>query len=125
MGSAAVEFGSGQGAKDARDFRHHDALLPCRKRCDIVISDFDVPGIPDAEGVERSRTSKTASLGPGGSPFEGFEVSFVDGQFLYVVRGAVELEPLVEPARPALTKDDVIAAAKTLFARVKGAPLPS
>jgi hypothetical protein len=117
MGSAAVQFESEEGATDALELRHEDALKPCRERCDIVITEFDVPDIPDATGVQRSKTEESSAGAGEGPLFDSFEVSFVDGPFLYVVRG-------IGPPG-SVTKDQVIDAAKALHERVEGAPAPS
>ncbi len=120
IGSAAVQFASEDGANAALDFAYNDTLLPCLERCDIAISEFDVPDIPDAKGVQRSRTEQSAA-GTGdaepGPLFDSYEVSFVNGPFLYVVRGFGNPPGSV-------TEDQVIAAAQALYERVDGAPLP-
>jgi hypothetical protein len=117
IGSAALQFESEEGAKEAFDVRHKDALLPCRDRCDIEISEFDVPDIPLAAGIQRSKTEASSAGAGEGPPFDSYEVSFVDGPFLYVLRG-------IGPPG-VLSQDDFIAAAQALYERVKGVPAPS
>ncbi len=53
-----------------------------------------------------------------GPLFDAYEVSFVNGPFLYVVRG-------FGSPPGGVTKDQVIAAAQALYERVDGAPLPT
>jgi hypothetical protein len=110
--SAAVEMGSPEAAHDLLEQRHQDYISPCPHVCTVTASEFDVSGIPDANGVERA--SQPGHKGP---QFEAYEVEFADGDFVYVVNIS---------GRPgAVSGDETVSAAKRLYERVKGAPLPS
>lgn len=109
--SAAVEMGSSEKAMDLLDARHRDYISPCPGVCTVDATEFEVSGIPDAKGVKRA--SQPQHEGP---PFEAYEVEFGDGVFVYVVN--------VSGKPGAVSQEDAVSAAKKLYDRVKGAPLP-
>jgi len=114
VASTVVELGSPPQAEKALDWAYTDSTSPCRHICNIDVETFEVPGIPGAKGVRRSREKDAGGTGPN-DPFESFDVQFTDGPFLY--------DLISLGARPGeVSRDDVIAAAKALYQRVAGSP---
>jgi hypothetical protein len=113
--SVAMQLRDADAATGVLEWSNKDALSPCPGECNVDITAFDVKDIPDARGVKRLREKGAQGAGPD-HPFESFEVSFVDEQVLYVVR--TEGDP------GASDRDGLAHAAKRLYDRVKGRPLP-
>ena len=109
--SIVVRLGSLKQAEDVLDWRHEDALSPCPGVCNVDITDFEVNDIPNASGVRRVREHGAEGAGPS-KPFESYEVSFVEGPFLYVVHS------IGQPG--AIERSELVSAAHTLHDRVKG-----
>ncbi len=114
VASAVIQLGSSAQAEKAMAWAYTDSTSPCPDVCNVDIEPFDVPGLPGAKGVRRSRDEDTGGSGPN-DPFEAFEIQFTDGPFLYDV--------LTLDARPGdVAKEDVIPAAKAIYKRVAGSP---
>jgi hypothetical protein len=113
--SAAVQLRDSDAATSVLEWSNTDALSPCPGECNVDISAFDVKDIPGARGVTRLRETGAQGAGPS-QPFESFEVSFVDGHVLYVLR--------TEGNPGTGDRDGLVRAAKRLYDRVKGRPLP-
>ena len=116
IASTVVQLGSPEQAKKAMSWAYADSTSPCPNVCNIAIEPFDVPGIPGAKGIKRSRAGNSDGAGPE-TPFETYEVQFVDGLFLY--------DLLTIGTKPGEVSQDVmIEAVRTLYARVAGSPPP-
>jgi hypothetical protein len=113
-GSIVIQLESPQAAKTLVDDAFQASVSPCPGVCNIDFSEFEVEGIPGAKGSGRLRSEEEAS--PGSPSFEGYEVFFSDGAFGYV---------LYTEGRPGnVTSDDLADAARNLYERVVGRPLP-
>jgi hypothetical protein len=109
--SAAVQLGSPEAAQDILEQRHEDYISPCPTVCTVSAREFEVSGIPNANGVKRA-----SEPGHEGPPFEVYEVEFADGAFVYVVN--VGGQPGM------VSEEDAVSAANKLYDRIRGAPLP-
>jgi hypothetical protein len=113
-GSIVIQLKSPQVAKTLVEDAYRASVSPCPGVCNIDFSEFEVEGIPGAKGSGRVRSEEEAS--PGSPSFEGYEVFFSDGAFAYV---------LYTEGRPGdVTSDDLADAARNLYERVGGRPLP-
>jgi hypothetical protein len=113
--SVAIQLHDTGAANSVLAWSNQDALSPCPGECNIDISAFDVSDIPRARGVKRLREQGAQGAGPN-NPFESYEISFVDGRVLYVLR--------TEGAPGTADRNGLVDAAKRLYGRVKGRPLP-
>jgi hypothetical protein len=113
--SVAMQLRDSDAATSVLEWSNNDALSPCPRECNVDISAFDVKGIPGARGVKRLREKDAQGAGPS-NPFESYEISFVDGQVLYALR--TEGDPGTGD------RNALVHAAKRLYARVEGRPLP-
>jgi hypothetical protein len=113
--SVAVPLRDSDAATSVLESSTKDALSPCPGECNVDITEFGVPDIPDARGVQRLREQGAEGAGPS-HPFESYEISFVDGRVLYVLR--TEGDP------GSSDRDALVLAAQRLYDRVKGRPLP-
>jgi hypothetical protein len=113
--SVAMQVRDSDAATGVLEWSNQDAHSPCPGECNVDITAFDVKGIPGARGVKRLREQGAQGAGPS-DPFESYEVSFVDGHILYVLR--TEGDP------GTIGPDGLVHAAKQLYDRVKGRPLP-
>ena len=113
--SVAMQLRDSDAAMSVLEWSNHDALSPCPGECNVDITAFDVKGIPGARGVKRLREQGAQGAGPD-APFESYEVSFADGRFLYVLR--TEGDP------GTIGRGGLVHAAKRLYDRVEGRPLP-
>jgi hypothetical protein len=113
--AVAMQLRDSDAATRVLEWSNKDALSPCPGACNVDISAFDVPDIPDARGVKRLREKGAHGAGPG-NPFESYEISFVDGQVLYALR--TEGDPGTSH------REALVHAAQRLYDRVKGRPLP-
>jgi len=113
--SVAIQLRDSDAATNVLDWSNKDALSPCPGECNVDISAFDVNGIPEARGVKRRREQGADGAGPS-NPFESYEISFVDGHVLYVLR--TEGDP------GTTDRDGLLHAAQQLYTRVQGRPLP-
>jgi hypothetical protein len=114
--SSVIQLDSEDGAANAFQWVHEDRLKPCPKTCAVQISEFEVDGIPDAQGVRRSQSAEDIeAVGrEGDMPFEAYEVLFSDGPFVYTVD--------VHGPPGSVTEEQVEAIASALHSRVEGAP---
>jgi hypothetical protein len=112
--SVAMQLRDADAATRVLEWSNKDALSPCPGECNVDITAFDVKDIPNARGVRRLREKGAHGAGPS-HPFESFEVSFADGQVLYVLR--------TEGAPGTNDRDRLLRAATRLYDRVKGRPL--
>jgi hypothetical protein len=114
--SSVIQLDSEAGAANALQWVHEDRLKPCPKTCAVQISEFEVDGIPDAQGVRRSQSAEDIeAVGrEGDMPFEAYEVLFSDGPFVYTVD--------VHGPPGSVTEEQVEAIASALHSRVEGAP---
>ena len=85
--SSFYELGSEAGATSALDWLVTDAKKPCPESCATVISEFDVPGIPDASGVRRLTTAEAieAAGTPNQIPRDSYWVGFTLGSSVYTM----------------------------------------
>lgn len=113
--SVAIQLRDTRAANSVLAWSNADALSPCPRECNIDITEFDVNDIPRARGVKRLREPGAQGAGPG-NPFESYEISFVDGRVLYVLR--------TEGAPSSADRNGLVHAATQLYGRVKGRPLP-
>ena len=114
--SSVIQLDSEDGAANALQWVHEDRLKPCPKTCAVQISEFEVDGIPDAQGVRRSQNAEDIeAVGrEGDMPFEAYEVLFSDGPFVYTVD--------VHGPPGSVTEEQVQEIASALHSRVEGAP---
>jgi hypothetical protein len=113
--SVAIQLRDPKAATGVLEWSNKDALSPCPGECNVDITAFDVKDIPDARGVKRLREQGAEGAGPN-HPFESYEVSFVDGYVLYVLR--------TEGAPGTSDRAGLVHAAEQLYGRVRGRPLP-
>lgn len=114
IASTVMQLGSPAKAQRAKAWVYTDSTSPCPNMCNVAIEPFDVPGIPGAKGIRRSRAHDTDGAGPD-EPFESHEVQFTDGPFLY--------DLLTIGAQPGeVSTDGMIAAARALYGRVANSP---
>jgi hypothetical protein len=110
--SVTVQFGSGEQAQDFLERLFQESFAPCPGKCSVDKEEFRVSGVSDAKGAVLSQTT-----GPAADRFRGYRVEFADGPFVY---GVTATGPL-----GAVSEDQVVAAAKALYKRVKNRPPPS
>ena len=113
--SVAIQLRDLDAATSVLEWSNKDALSPCPGECNVDITAFDVKDIPTARGVKRLREKGAQGAGPS-HPYESYETSFVDARVLYLLR--TEGDPRTSD------RDGLIQAAKQLYDRVKGRPLP-
>jgi hypothetical protein len=109
--SLAVRFKSSNEAKTFLEKLFPESFAPCPKKCQVVKTEFHVSGIHGADGAKLALT-----VGPARDRFQAYRIEFADGPFVY---GLAAYAPLGK-----LSEDTVVAAAKTLYKRVKGHPAP-
>jgi hypothetical protein len=113
----AAQFESADGAETGLDLIHEDSLRPCPETCATQIAEFDVAGIPDAQGVRRYATAQSIeAIGEDGEPYDSYEIQFTDGPFAYRIS-------LFGPPGE-VTQAEAEEIARKLYERVKGAPAP-
>jgi hypothetical protein len=107
----AVQFDSDDGARDALDYAEKESLKqPCLGACSEVGSNFAVPGIPGARGVQqRPQAKPPAGAAP---PFDAYAVGFTVGPYLYLAGG--------DGGPGAIVKDQVVDAARALYRSAGG-----
>jgi hypothetical protein len=110
-------FGSAAGATDAIDLLHADGLEPCPETCAFDLAEFEVNGIPNAQGIQRIATQERLDqIGDNRPPHAEYLILFADGSFAYSVRLLGDPDDVSElQAREIATR---------LFDRVQGSPLP-
>lgn len=115
-----LQFESEKGARDAVDWFDEDGRQPCPDNCGVIISEFEVDGIPDAKGVRRVLTAERLPQGdeaPPIEPFGAYDIWFADGPFAYFVGTS-------GPPGPATKEAVAEGIAKRIYDRVEGAPPP-
>jgi hypothetical protein len=118
--TGVLQFESDEGARDAVEWFDEDGHQPCPDNCGIIISEFEVDGIPDAKGVRRVLTAERLPQGEEGEPFrpfDSYDIWFADGPFAYYVG-------TFAPPGPATKETVAEGIAKRIYDRVKGAPPP-
>jgi hypothetical protein len=112
-----MQFESDDGAGTGADLVHENDLKPCPGQCAARIEEFDVSGVPDAEG-SRHFTSKEAleETGGEGEPGDAYLIVFAEGPFVYQVEG------FGPPGK--ISKKQIEGIAKKVHDRVEGAPAP-
>jgi hypothetical protein len=117
--TTVIQLASEDGADSAVEWMHADSLKPCPESCAVQISEFQVDGIPDAQGVRRAQTAEDIkNFGHAGDqPFESYEILFADASFAYsvVLRG--------QPG--SVTEQQAEKIVSALYKRIHGAPAPS
>jgi hypothetical protein len=118
ISSSVIQLQSEDGAAKALDWLHEDSLKPCPKTCAVKISEFEVDGVPDAQGVRRIASAEDVeALGQEGDvPFDSYQVLFSDGPFVYTVD--------VHGPPGSVTEAQVEEIATALHSRIEGAPPP-
>ena len=112
-----TQFDSEAGATDAVDLLHTDALEPCPETCAFDTTEFDVDGIPNAQGIQRIATQESLdAVGDAGPPRAIYTILFADGPFAYNVR-------LLGPPDE-VSEQQAEEIATKLYERVEGAPPP-
>jgi hypothetical protein len=103
--SSFFELDSEDGAASALDWLVTDAKKPCPESCATVISEFDVPDIPDAIGVRRLATAENIEAAGTSNqfPHDSYSVSFSIGSLVYTMEfsgppGSVSVEQAREIA---------------------------
>jgi hypothetical protein len=115
LATLVLRLASEDGAADVAALLHQDGLEPCPGSCAIDISEFDVDGIPHAQGAQRITTAEDLkATGEEGDPFAAYMISFSDGLFAYKVA-------MFGPPDK-VSEQQVEDAAKKLYERIKGSP---
>lgn len=110
-----VQFESDDGAAEGADLLRKQSLKPCPGQCSMSIEEFDVSGVPDAQGLRHFVTEeKLKELGEPGEPRDGYSIFFADGPFAY------ELEIFGPPGD--VSEDQIEEIGSELHHRVEGAP---
>lgn len=119
ISSSAIQLESEEGAASALEWAHADSLKPCPRTCAVKISEFDVRGIPGAQGVRRSASAEDIeAVGREDDvPFDSYQVLFTDGPFVYTVDA--------HGPPGSVTEEQAVEIATALHDRVEGAPPPS
>ncbi len=102
--STVVQLGSPARAEKVLSWVYNDSTSPCPNVCTVDIETFDVPGIPGANGIKRSRAEDHGRRRPGGA--------------VRVLRGGVHGRPVLYDlltlgAKPGeVSQDTMLAAAQ-------------
>jgi hypothetical protein len=85
ISSLVMQFGTTDDATTAADLLKTDSVRPCPETCAEQAEEFEVDGIPDAYGTHRFATAEgiQGAGDPEAHPFDGFEIGFADGVFVY------------------------------------------
>jgi hypothetical protein len=110
-----LQFESDDGAVTGVDLVREESLKPCPGECSMQFEEFDVSGVPDAEGT-RSFTTQEALEATGGEgvPSDSYTIVFADGPFVYEVDG------FADPGE--ISKKQIEEIAQKVHDRVAGAP---
>jgi len=72
---------------DTRSFPLEDGLEPCPETCAFDNAEFDVDGIPNAQGIQGIATQERLDqVGDDRPPFAEYLILFADGPFAYRVK---------------------------------------
>jgi hypothetical protein len=115
--SLVMQFESADGAQEALNFLHTDSLRPCPQTCATQVSEFDADEISDSHGTRRYATAESikATGDKEGHPYDSYEIEFADGPFAYRV--------VLSGSPGKVSQDEAEQIAKSLYDRVKGAPV--
>lgn len=110
-----LQFESDDGAVTGVDLAREESLKPCPGECSMQFEEFDVSGVPDAEGT-RSFTTQEALEATGGEdvPSDSYTIVFADGPFVY------EVEGFADPGE--ISKKQIEEIAQKVHDRIEGAP---
>jgi hypothetical protein len=111
--SGVLQLASAAGAVRVEKFFSFHSQMPCPHTCSVAISVLHVPDIPGALGTERIRHIADSPK-PADQPFELDEVFFTSGPFAYLIASSGPPDKV--------DHGQLVAAAKRLYERVKGAP---
>ena len=110
-----IQFESDDGAVTGVDLVREASLKPCPGECAMQFEEFDVSGVPDAEGTRRYSTKESLeATGGEGVPSDSYTIVFADGPFVY------EVEGFAAPGE--ISKKQVEEIAQKLHDRIEGAP---
>jgi hypothetical protein len=117
VATLVMQFGSEEEAADMATLLHDDSLEPCPGTCAVDVTDFEVDGIPDAQGVARITSAEDLeATGEQGFPFSAYKITFADGPFAY------EVDMFGPPGK--VSQEQLEEIAKNLYERVEGSPPP-
>ena len=82
-----IELNSDDAATNGLDYLEAEAMKPCPRSCAMVMSSFDVEGIPDARGVHRIATAEDIEAAgfPGQVPSDAYWIGFTIDPVLYTI----------------------------------------
>ena len=85
--SSFYEVGSEDEAASTLDWLVTDSKKPCPESCATVVSEFDVPGIPDTNGVRRLTTAEAIEAAGTSEqiPRDSYLVGFTVGSSVYTM----------------------------------------
>ena len=110
-----LQFESDDGAVTGVDLVHKEGLKPCPGECAVQFEEFDVSGVPDAEGTRRFTTQEALeATGGEGVPSDSYTIVFADGPFVY------EVEGFADPGE--ISKKQIEEIAQKVHDRIEGAP---
>jgi hypothetical protein len=110
-----LQFESDDGAVTGVDLVHKESLKPCPGDCAMQFEEFDVSGVPDAEGTRAFTTKESLeATGGEGVPSDSYTIVFADGPFVYEVDG------FADPGE--ISKKQIEEIAQKVHDRVEGAP---
>jgi hypothetical protein len=110
-----IQFESDDGAATGAELVHENDLKPCPGQCAARIEEFDVSGVPDAEGSRHLTAAEALKeTGGEGEPSDAYTIVFADGPFTYEVQGSAD------PGE--ISKKQIEEIAQKVHDRVKGAP---
>ena len=113
-----AQFGTEAGATDSIDLLYTDGLEPCPETCAFDIAEFEVGGIPNAQGIQRIATQdRLDEVGDDRPPHAEYTILFANGQFAYSVK-------LFGPPDE-VSEQHAEEIARNLYERVRGAPPPA
>jgi hypothetical protein len=88
----AIQFGSEEGALEARDLLHDEDLKsPCAEACVVTPIEYELDDVPDSAAVHH--VPNRGDLPPGQSKVEAHHAEFVIGPQLYVVQVSGQPSP--------------------------------
>lgn len=112
-----IQFESDDGAATGAELVRKNDLKPCPGQCATRIEEFDVSGVPDANGIRHLTTAaELKATGAEGEPSDAYTIVFADGPFTYQVEG------FAEPGE--ISKKRIEEIAQTVHDRVADAPAP-